>query len=206
MYIGLFNQMTPTDNNEWFNKQQDVILDRIKHLLHCGFGVNNIYGDLSYGSGRNRTLLSVSCEGLPKVVKYLINDAGADIDLKITNDSHSASKTSLMITFNEIISPDSKYLKKELLEILSLFVKKKGVDCIIDGGQTLLHKACYRQSDEVIKLLLKNGARLDITDDKGKTPQDYYSKLSEIAEELGIKQEKTPEVFMEFVILNTEQG
>jgi hypothetical protein len=60
------------------------------------------------------------------------------------------------------------------------FLLKKGADVNIeDGGDgwTPLHWAVFRHHPEMVKLLIENGARVDVVDKRGRTPMSIAKDL-----------------------------
>lgn len=87
---------------------------------------------------------------------------------KIKNSNYRDSKnnSSLHIAVNN----DSIKMVKYLLS-----KKKKNINAKNKKGQTALHIACLKEEDDIIDLLVKNGANINAVDFQGKKPFDLLS-------------------------------
>ncbi len=59
-------------------------------------------------------------------------------------------------------------------EVVETLIAQGGnVNAVDSLGQTPLHRACKREDNKIVKLLLENKAKIDIKDKSGKLPIDY---------------------------------
>ena len=64
----------------------------------------------------------------------------------------------------------------KIIEAMKLFIDHGvDVDAFNQSGQTAVHVAAVRGSDEVIRFLAQRGAKLDMRDRLGRTPLDIAS-------------------------------
>lgn len=74
--------------------------------------------------------------------------------------------TFLFLFWLELIASRFKLIRDQFMKMMKFLLKSKIVDVNIPGQSnktTGLHQACYRGDIEVIILLLKNGASIQIT-------------------------------------------
>ena len=88
-------------------------------------------------------------ERAQKTLEYQLLDAGRDADTEMAKEA----------------------IQQGLDEGARLDRKNK-------DGKTLLHTACTNGHFTIVRLLLKHGASLHVTDNDGNTPIDYATKLS----------------------------
>jgi len=116
---------------------------------------NNLVGDTSLGEGTTPLMRAAKTNDLP-VMRTLL-DSGADATLTLKDRTTTAMMASS-------------------LDAVKLLVEH-GVDvnAFNTNGQTILHNAAVRVSNDVIEYVAGKGARLDKKDKQGRTPFDIAS-------------------------------
>jgi len=182
--FSIFDEMDQVMISNWkehesnFIEVQKLIIEHIKQFLAYGHDVNT-----RYRVDKSISFLSLSVKGLPLVVKYLVEEAAADINLKTSRISllHEALKESYQSGYSvECCSAQAKDCK----EIALFLVNQENiiVNCVDSQNQTPLHIACNNHGktprysfDEIIEVLLQKGANPDVPDGKNQTPRNYYN-------------------------------
>jgi ankyrin repeat protein len=102
---------------------------------------------------------------------------------RLPNDNRAKSPEVL----TEKIKGFSTILKNDLLNsvvfianidlVRILLDAKADVNCVSIVTMTPLHCAVYKKHEDIVKLLIKEGASLEVRDSSGLTPQDYAQEL-----------------------------
>lgn len=108
-------------------------------------------------------LLFHACfNGLPKIVDFLINVRGADVNKFINNESP------LMVSCKS--SADSE----EVFEVVKLLLKKSiNIRSTNRFGETAFMMACNKGHVKTVELLLSKGASIDAIDNHGQNVRNY---------------------------------
>ena len=72
-------------------------------------------------------------------------------------------------------------VKNNSIELVKYFLNKRyDLNDVNKKGQTALHLACELGNEDIINLLVENGANTQIRDNKGRKPFDILVKSSKI--------------------------
>lgn len=118
------------------------------------------------------------CQCTPLMIAQTIGATGKHLDLLIAKSDLSAEdiRGNTALNFAILYSRDKNTVKKLISPESLHHVNKK--------GQTPLMIAINENRVDIVKLLLKNGANMDVKDKQGKTVLDYVHSNPKIAEEI----------------------
>jgi ankyrin repeat protein len=144
---------------EGFDAFQSQIITMFEHYINGGGNINYIKEKSGY------SLLSLcSYVGMDKVVKYMVEKKGTNMNL--TTDNGPPLFTACMQTYSE--------LKENYLKIISLLLNHKDirVDVTDSEGNSPLHAAYMFNFQEAVDLLIKAGAHEELQNEHFVIPCD----------------------------------
>jgi ankyrin repeat protein len=158
-----------------------VVVDVIKLLLDRGVNPNvrtkEIFpirrwvtplGDLTWVEMVGQTPFVRAAFSGDITVMRLLLDHGADPNIK-TDGGTSALMAAAGL--NWAVQQSYAESKEGLLQAVQLCIDKGAdVNAVNSAGQTAVMGAANRGSDDILRLLVKSGARLDVADKQGRTP------------------------------------
>jgi len=128
-------------------------------------------GDLSWVDFTGQTpFLRAALSGDVTVMRLLL-EHGADPNIP-TNSSTSALQAAAGV--NWVVGQTYTESKASLMEAVNLCIEKGGdINAKNSMGLTAVMGAANRGSDDILEFLVKQGAKLDVKDNEGRTPTDW---------------------------------
>jgi|GEM_PF-6596910 len=196
----------------WNVADSKECLPLVKVIVHCSdFDVIqkciDVTKDINHTDkdGKTPLMYAAQCNADVRTVKYLL-DKGAKTDAKNSNEwsalMYAARYNPNPAVMEDLIlrgansEPNSVGLTVTMLAscnpnpgvLLTLLKYKDEINAATDKGKTALMYACKNnQSSSVIKMLIDNGADLNVKDSDGKTVREYMSANTSLsASDMGV--------------------